>query len=79
MNYKYPILKTEKSFRCRGSLWQYVAKSELGEKYICIFRDVSRSMLEKYGQVASSIDVEPKEIPKKYVELVESQVYSDLF
>ena len=55
-----------KNFNCRGSRWNEVKKSELGAKFITIHRPVSYSFLQRYGQMATAIDVLRSEVPLKY-------------
>jgi len=63
-------MKTTKKFRCRGSLWNEVKESTLGEEYLLIQRPISHSVLRRKGVFVSAIDVTRKEVPKKYRDLL---------
>jgi hypothetical protein len=66
-------MKTEKSFICRGSRWHYIEPSNLKDDWITIRRDISQSMLERFGQVVTAIDVKIKELPKKYQPFIKNK------
>ena len=59
-----------KNFNCRGSRWNEIKKSELGDNKILICRPVSANYLKKYGQMATAIDILITELPKKYQNII---------
>jgi hypothetical protein len=62
-------MKLSKKFRCRGSLWNEVEPSTLGQKYLTIRRPISLYALKRQGLYVTAIDVTREEVPTRLREL----------